>query len=443
MRCSFVPAYVLEQLANAAELGRTVDSDVVVASRETLVIDSAFRQRRQAHPRRRVDETGTGGWVVHTADHGTSLPGTPVRSKDEPAAGDEAVDEAWVGIEAVLAMFREVYGRASYDDADAHVIATVHYERDYDNAFWDGTQLVFGDGDGRIFDRFTKPIDVLGHEFTHAVTEYSAGLVYQGQSGALNESVSDVFASCMKQRLLGQTAAEGDWLIGAGLLLPGVNGRALRSMSEPGTAYDDPLLGKDPQAGHMDGYVDTTDDNGGVHLNSGIPNHAFQLAAVAIGGSAAEGAGKIWYAALQAVDADADFAAFAAATVAAAGDHADAVGQAWSDVGVEPEPNAGAGSHAPGGSERPANVVEVRRSGGFAGLTTSGTVDLDADDQRAAEARSLVHRIDFRQAKSGLPHPDGYVYEFRFGDAKVSVPEQHVSDDLRRLADLALDQGHS
>ena len=111
MRCSFVPAYVLEQLANAAELGRTVDSDVVVASRETLVIDAAFRQRRQAHPRRRVDETGTGGWVVHTADHGTSLPGTPVRSQDEPAAGDEAVDEAWVGIEAVLAMFREVYGR--------------------------------------------------------------------------------------------------------------------------------------------------------------------------------------------------------------------------------------------------------------------------------------------------------------------------------------------
>ncbi len=334
MRCSFVPAYVLQQLANAAELGRTVDSDVVVASRETLVIDAAFRQRRQEHPRLGAD--GTGGWVVHTADHGMSLPGTPVRSQDEPAAGDDAVDEAWVGIEAILAMFREVYGRASYDDADARVIATVHHGQNYDNAFWDGTQLVFGDGDGRIFDRFTKPVDVLGHEFTHAVTEYMAGLVYQDQSGALNESMSDVFASCMKQRLLGQTADEGDWLIGAGLLLPGINAKGLRSMSEPGTAYDDPLLGKDPQAGHMDGYVDTTDDNGGVHLNSGIPNHAFQLAAVAIGGSAAEGAGKIWYSALQAVDAEADFAAFAAATVAAAGDHADAVGQAWSDVGVEP-----------------------------------------------------------------------------------------------------------
>ena len=84
------------------------------------------------------------------------------------------------------------------------MVATVHYEQDYDNAFWDGTQLVFGDGDGEVFDRFTKPVDVLGHELTHAVTQYTAGLTYQGQSGALNESVSDVFGSCLKQRLLGQ-----------------------------------------------------------------------------------------------------------------------------------------------------------------------------------------------------------------------------------------------
>ena len=139
---------------------------------------------------------------------------------------------------------------------------------------------------------------MLGHELTHAVTEHTAGLVYEGQSGALNESVSDVFAACLKQRLLGQDAVAGDWLIGAGLFLPGVQGRALRDMAHPGTAYDDPVLGKDPQPGHMDDYVDTTDDHGGVHLNSGIPNRAFQLAATAIGGSSAEGAGRIWYAAL-------------------------------------------------------------------------------------------------------------------------------------------------
>ena len=84
------------------------------------------------------------------------------------------------------------------------MVATVHYEQDYDNAFWDGTQLVFGDGDGKVFDRFTKPIDVLGHELSHAVTQYTAGLTYQGQSGALNESISDVFGACIKQRVLGQ-----------------------------------------------------------------------------------------------------------------------------------------------------------------------------------------------------------------------------------------------
>ena len=166
----------------------------------------------------------------------------------------------------------------------ATVVATVHYEKNYDNAFWDGTQLVFGDGDGKVFDRFTKPIDVLGHELSHAVTQHTANLTYQGQSGALNESLSDVFGACIKQRHLGQAAEDADWLVGAGIFLPGINGKALRSMAEPGTAYDDPLIGKDPQVGSMADYVDTTDDNGGVHINSGIPNRAFVIAARAIGG---------------------------------------------------------------------------------------------------------------------------------------------------------------
>ena len=91
--------------------------------------------------------------------------------------------------------------------------------------------------------RFTRPVDVLGHELTHAVTEFSAGLRYRDQPGALNESVSDVFGSCLKQWLLGQTVDQADWLVGAGLFLPGVNARGLRDMANPGTAYDDPVLG--------------------------------------------------------------------------------------------------------------------------------------------------------------------------------------------------------
>ena len=244
------------------------------------------------------------------------------------------VNEAATGITESLALFAD-YGRSSYDDRGATVVATVHYEQDYDNAFWDGTQLVFGDGDGTVFGRFTKPIDVLGHELSHAVTQFTADLTYEGQSGALNESMSDVFGACIKQRFLGQDAASADWLVGEGIFLPGINGVALRSMSSPGTAYDDPQLGKDPQVGSMADFVVTTDDNGGVHLNSGIPNRAFVLAARAIGGLSWSGAGQIWYDALTSgLPADSDFATFAAATVSVAGSHAAAVQDAWDTVGV-------------------------------------------------------------------------------------------------------------
>jgi Zn-dependent metalloprotease len=218
----------------------------------------------------------------------------------------------------------------------------VHYGLDYDNAFWDGTQMVFGDGDGDLFNRFTIAIDVIGHELTHGVTEVEAALVYQGQSGALNESVSDVFGSLVKQHALGQTAAEADWLIGVGLFTAQVQGVALRSMRAPGTAYDDPVLGADPQPAHLRDYVETAEDNGGVHTNSGIPNHAFYLAATALGGSAWEVAGRCWYDALRdaSLPASAGFAEFAAATVRAAqagfgAEQAGAVGDAWAAVGVD------------------------------------------------------------------------------------------------------------
>ena len=315
-------------------------------------------------------------------------------------------------------------------------MATVHYEQDYDNAFWDGTQLVFGDGDGRVFDRFTKPIDVLGHELSHAVTQFTADLTYQGQSGALNESMSDVFGACIKQRHLGQDAASADWLVGEGIFLPGINGEALRSMSDPGTAYDDPQIGKDPQVGSMADYVDTTDDNGGVHINSGIPNRAFVLAARAIGGLSWSGAGQIWYAALTSgLSADSDFATFAAATVAAAGEHASAVQDAWDTVGVIAGLGTGPG---PGVPVAAGLVVEVTRSGGFAGMTKEGAVDLDSTDPRATPVRRLVQRIDFRSVVSGEPRPDRFVYRFSYLGTQCVVHEPALTEDLRELARLVL-----
>ncbi|WP_457205431.1 protealysin inhibitor emfourin [Nocardioides sp. P5_C9_2] len=436
--CSFVPPWLLEQ----------------VGADDTLATDAALRSRReQAADARRsagpvADSAPAAGgaaadapaWTVHTAGNAQRLPGTPVRTPGTPASGDVAVDEAAAGITATLQMWAEGLGRSSYDDAGAPVSLTVHYGRDYDNAFWDGTQLVFGDGDGEIFERFTKPVDVLGHEFAHAVTEHTAGLVYRGQSGALNESMSDVFAICLKQRLLGQDAASGSWLIGEGLFTPSVKARGLRDMAAPGTAYDDPRLGKDPQPAHMDGFVVTTDDNGGVHLNSGIPNRAFQLAAVAIGGSSLEGAGLVWYAALTSGDLSpsADFASFAAATVAAAGEHAVAVRVAWQQVGVEPGASAAGtptGSSAPGG-----RVVRVRRSGGFAGRTSEGEVDLAGDDPRAAAVADLVGRVDLARVARRTPMPDMYVYRFEIDGTRAEVVEP-LPSDLAELARLVLEAG--
>jgi Zn-dependent metalloprotease len=426
MRCHFIPGYLLERLAQAP------DETIAERGRRTQVIDEQVRSRPTLAPTPAPTAAATGDWEIHDAQNGSTLPGRLVRSSSQPEVADVTVEEAATGVTESLALFSDL-GRSSYDDRGATVVTTVHYEQDYDNAFWDGTQLVFGDGDGQVFGRFTKPIDVLGHELSHAVTQFTADLTYQGQSGALNESISDVFGACIKQRHLGQDAASADWLVGEGIFLPGINGTALRSMSEPGTAYDDPQLGKDPQVGSMADFVVTTDDNGGVHLNSGIPNRAFVLAARAIGGESWSGAGRIWYAALTSgLAADSDFATFAAATVAAAGEHTSAVQDAWDTVGVG-APAPAAASPADAGL-----VVRVVRSGGFAGQTKEGAVDLDSSDPRATPVRRLVQRIDFRAVPGGEPRPDRYVYRFSYLGTDCTVHEPDLTGDLAELARVVL-----
>ena len=159
--------------------------------------------------------------------------------------------------------------------------------------------MVFGDGDGLTFTDFTKSLDVIGHRLTHGVTEHAAGLEYHIEPGALNESMSDVIGSLVKQWSLKQTVDQADWLIGAEIFTPDVQADALRSMKAPGTAYDNADFGKDPQPDHMSRFVhlpDTEDgDFGGVHINSGIPNKAFYLVATGIGGNAWQAPGHIWY----------------------------------------------------------------------------------------------------------------------------------------------------
>jgi Zn-dependent metalloprotease len=265
------------------------------------------------------------------------------------ATGDPAADAAFANLRTTYTFFLSQYQWRSIDDQGMPLVATVHYGDGYDNAYWNGEQMVFGDGGGDIFQNFSASMDVVGHELTHGVTEFTAGLVYFDQSGALNESISDVFGSLIKQQQLRQTADQADWLIGADVLTPQVqamdtapsNPAALRWLKAPGYAYDNPLMGKDPQPGHMNDYVDTKFDNGGVHINSGIPNRAFYLLATKLGGYAWERAGLIWFTALPQARRRSTFAQFAALTVQTATtlypgspEVRQAVADSWREVGV-------------------------------------------------------------------------------------------------------------
>lgn len=240
------PPHLLDQLSRAA------DPLIAAAARRTLVEDAANRTARRLTtvvgaapvPRAADAPADKPKRTIHDAQHKTTLPGKKVRGEGEKPTKDATVNRAYAGLGATFELFRDAYRRNSIDGSGLPLDATVHYDRDYNNAFWNGDQMVFGDGDGKIFLDFTIAVDVIGHELAHGVTQYTANLAYFGQPGALNESMSDVFGSLVKQKALGQSAEQADWLIGAGLLAPEVQGVALRSMKAPGTAYDDDVLGR-------------------------------------------------------------------------------------------------------------------------------------------------------------------------------------------------------
>jgi Zn-dependent metalloprotease len=284
---------------------------------------------------------------VYDVDHGGDfdLPGERMRGEGDPPAADHEVNEAYEGAEKTFEFYRDVFARDSIDGRGLEIVSSVHYGTEIDNAAWTRGQMIYGDGGGGMFlpGAMTRALDVIGHELTHGITDFTANLQYRNQSGALNESFSDVFGSLVKQRALGQTAADADWLIGEGIMDPALEGVALRSMREPGSAHR-----FDSQPGAMADFVVLPDDNnprndsGGVHINSGIPNRAFYLAATAIGGNAWERPGQIWYVTLtERLGPDSDFQEAAQVTVQVAGelfgdggDEQSAVRGAWETVGV-------------------------------------------------------------------------------------------------------------
>ncbi|KAG5977235.1 hypothetical protein E4U55_006971 [Claviceps digitariae] len=277
----------------------------------------------------------------HTEDQ-YALPGELKRSEGEPKNKDKVVNEAYDNVGVVLEFYKEKFNWNSIDNKGSDVISSVHFGKNYENAFWDPDhlQMVFGDG-GEFLKFFTNCVDVIGHELTHAITEHTSPLDYQSQPGALNEHISDVFGIMIKQKVENEKSDKADWLIGEGCLVPDVKGLALRSMKAPGTAYDDPRFGKDPQVDNMSEYEKSWEDNGGVHIYSGIPNKAFYLAAVAFGGYSWEKAGQIWWKAMTSgkIPPRCTFKQFADVTVDCAEeefgeDAGNIVRKAWTDVGV-------------------------------------------------------------------------------------------------------------
>lgn len=329
-----IPTYLLKKL-----LEKITDPEKRDKLINSLALSSRMRGRREVMASMPTGAAvGTKRRAIYDLRHDTSLPGHLVRREEDPPTGDVAVNEAFDGLGATYDLFYEEYRRNSIDDRGMLLIASVHYDADFNNAFWDGSQMVFGDGDGELFTGFTKSIDVIGHELTHGVVDRTCGLEYRFQSGALNESFADVFGSLVKQRALNQTADEADWLIGAEIFTPALNGDALRSMKEPGTAYDG-----DPQPGHMDDFkrLPLSNDNGGVHYNSGIPNHAFYFLAADLGGQAWKDAGQIWYLTMQRLHERSEFQEAANVSFAAAGElfgagsrQQQAVRDAWEQVGL-------------------------------------------------------------------------------------------------------------
>jgi Zn-dependent metalloprotease len=282
--------------------------------------------------------------TVYDAQNNERLPGKLVRSEGDPSTSDIAVNEVYDALGVTYNFFKDIYGRNSIDDKGMPLMATVHYSQNYDNSFWTGKQVVVGDGDGQLFNRFSISLDVCAHSLVHGIIQSESNLNYWEQTGALVESLSDVFGSLVKQYAVRQTANHADWVIGSGLLAPKVKGKALRSLADPGTAYDDPVLGKDPQPSHMRAYVKTKEDNGGVHINMGIPNHAFYLIATELGGYAWERAGRIWYETLRDkhLKARAQFSEFAQLThdnaqrlFGSRSAEAQAVKRGWDQVGLK------------------------------------------------------------------------------------------------------------
>ena len=342
-----VPPYMVEHMARSADPQLRERALVDLARSSAVRAVRTFSQQMPALLAT-ASPTGRKHRLVYDARKKDVLPGRLVRAEGDPKTTDSCVNEAYDYSGDTFDFFLELFGRNSLDDDGMTLISSVHVgEADgrdrfqpMNNAFWDGAQMAYGDGDGEVFQCFTRSLDVVAHELTHGVQAFTSNLVYRGQSGALNEHFADVFGVLVRQWRRNESADQASWLVGAEILVPAQTRRAVRDMEHPGTAYaDDPALGSDPQPDHMERIYTGPADSGGVHLNSGIPNRAFVLFAQAVGGNAWEMPGTIWYDALVQLSRTSQFSDMAKLTARIAGDRygaatRKAVRAAWKRVGL-------------------------------------------------------------------------------------------------------------
>lgn len=320
--------------------------------------------------------------VLRTYDgnNGTSLPGTLRCSGSTCNTGDAAVDDAHNNAGTTYDYYSAKFGRDSLNNAGMTMTSTAHHRVNYNNAFWNGSQMVYGDGDGSTFIALSRDLDVVAHELTHGVTDNESDLIYQNESGAMNEALSDIFAAAAEAWAEGGINSN-TWKLGEDIYTPGTSGDALRYLNNPtadGQSYDY----------YPERYTGSA-DNGGVHLNSGIGNLAFYL--MVEGGTHPRGKTSInvpaiglskaeqifYYAQVNCLTASSNFEATRNCTAQGASSlygttEVNAVHDAWDAVGVPGSPGGGGG-----GGTLSKGVAETGLSGGT-GSETFFTIDVPA-----------------------------------------------------------------
>jgi hypothetical protein len=294
IQCQFVPPYILEHLTrvdarNSLEPSAAQRSAVVSAQirRARSNLSPAVQGPAGAVPTKKGIAKGlqfpppaSAGRLIYDDLNQWNFDVQFIRGEGDPAVPGQNADLAYDYLGIVRKYYKDVLGRDSIDNAGLNLIANVNFGVSFDNAFWDGVRMVFGNGSNVVFTDLTGDLDVPAHELTHGVTQYTAGLNYSDdQSGALNESFSDMLASAIDASANNRDADTHNWLIGEEIMAASLAGEALRNMAEPGTAYDNPLMGRDPQPRDMSGYFEPADP----HLMSGIPNRWFYLICKEIG----------------------------------------------------------------------------------------------------------------------------------------------------------------